>query len=93
MDVCVYLGSSGGADAACAPGLLLYGLLRKCCCANLSSHPQPIARLDPQWSRVNAYTWTHTYTYSSTPTGMNTGFRGAYARTEIPAIMRDKSNK
>lgn len=68
--VCVCVGSSRGADAACAPGLLLYGLLRKCCCANHRSHPQPIMSLNPRWSGVNAYTQTHTRTHTNTHMGM-----------------------
>lgn len=82
VSVRVCLGRSGGADAASAPGLLLYGLLRKRCCANLCSHPQPITRLDPRWSRVNAYAPTHMHAYTSmiTHAGGN-------------SIMSDKGNR
>jgi len=96
--VCVCLGSNGGADAACAPGLLLYGLLRKCCCANRSSHPQPITRLGPGWTRVNAYTQAHTYACSSRNTNTHTHthtHRHTYTMecTHRNSIMRDKGNK
>lgn len=89
------------ADAACAPGLLLYGLLRKCCCASLSSHPQPITLLGPQWSAVKAYTQTHMYAYCTSTGahmrswGVGGGMGGCNVekRRKIPSSMRDKRNR